>query len=911
MTVTRGNPTGLAEELKQRIVSRMDDIRARHDRGAGGIEVCRAISNLMDEVVVEAFRACHRQTMGDRGNAKGLTLVALGGYGRTQLNPHSDIDLLFLHPGSLSPDELRIIEATIPLLWDAGLRVGHSCRSVDECLETLEKDLPTYTSLLEGRLLDGNRLIYARLRDAMAAATSQSLRWFVESKIEERRDRWAGYGNTVLLLEPNVKESPGGLRDYHHVIWLAIALWGSFDLAYLGQLGALFRPEKTELLAGVDFLLRVRNGLHFMANSQQDQIYFRSTDALARHLGYHERAEGHPEDALMRDYYRHARAVRNVADAVEHRALRMLEKGKDVPSDTIDLGGGFISRNGELSAEECTREFFAAEPARVFEVFRWCGDKNLLLHPLLREALEQSLDVIDDSFRASPERRDQFQALLRRQNDVAPLVEAMHGTGVLTRYLPELIGMHHLAIDDLYHRFTVDGHTMVCMEMLDRLLAGKVRWASSETRKLGADLLEAAQGVDRLDLLRLGLLFHDAGKGYGSRHSERGAELIDAVARRWELDSEDRSLLVFLVEKHLVLTDVAYRRDPEDPKIIQSLAEEVGDTRRARKLLALTLADIMGVTPGLLSEWKIVLLWRLYGRLVDVLEGRLEAVATIGEEREALVRRLGVRFGEETVRHHLKLLPSHYLIYAAEDQMNSHLELLGAYDGEAAQVKVRTVALVDSFERTAGPKTCFEVHVCTQDRMGLFRDIVHACERENLEVNSARIFTRKDGVVLDTIVAVNRLEESELDSERMELLRRRLLRDLDPQRRVRRRSSPLSVPGRVRTAPADTRAARIRSQSHVKASGEISGDYTVIEFRHHDEPMLLAHVAEFLTDHDLDIQYARIYHEGRRIVGAFHVTDAEGRKIVDQEKLDQIENELREALKAHQAFQEASDTPIG
>lgn len=909
--MARVNTAALVEQLKQRLTTRMEEIRARHDQGGGGVEVCCAISDLTDEVVGEAFRACRRRAMADEAGTTQLALVALGGYGRVQLNPHSDIDLLFLHPGSLSPQELRTIECTIPLLWDAGLRVGHSCRSVAECLETQGKDLASFTALLEGRLILGNRLTYARLRDAMEEDATRSLRWFIEAKIRERADRLEDYSDTVLVLEPNVKEGPGALRDYHQVIWLSAAIWGSTDPAYLGEVGGLFRPEKAALSGAVDFFLRVRNGLHFLNHTQQDQIQFRSTDALARHLGYVPTGEGSPEDALMRDYYRHATATRNVADAVEHRARLILKEARGTAPVPTRLSGGFVSQGGELLAEDYSPDFFAADPSRLLDAFRCCQDKNLLLHPLLREAIERSLDIIDDDFRVSHERRDQFLSLLEQRDRVAPVIEDMYETGVLTRYLPELNGMHYLAIDDLYHRFTVDGHTLLGLEMLDRLLAGRSRWVSSETQQLGTDLLEAARSADRLDLLRLGLLFHDAGKGHGSRHSERGAVLIDAVAERWGLPLEDRSLAVFLVEKHLALTDVAYRRDPEDPKIIRSLGEEVGDLGRARMLLALTLADIMGVTPGLLSEWKIILLWRLYRRLVDVLEGRIEAVAVAGEENEVLIQRLGSRFGEETVRQHLALLPSHYPFYATEEHIGAHLELLEAYDGTAAQVKVRTMPLIDSPEEVGAPKTCFEVQLCTQDRLGLFRDIVHACERENLEVNSARIFTRKDGVVLDTVLAVNRLRDAGLDAGRMELLRRRLLRDLDPQRRVRRRSSPLSVAAPPVSASVDRRAARIRSQSHVKASGEISGDYTVIEFRHQDEPMLLAHVAEFLTDHDLDIQYARIYHEGRRIVGAFHVTDAEGRKITDQKRLLQIERELREALEAHQAFQEGTQTTLG
>lgn len=910
MTDVEGARAGIAHRLGDRIRSEMKGIRRRHERGASGLATCRAISDLTDAVVIEAYSACRENVFGDGSARTALALVALGGYGRAQLNPFSDVDLLFLYPESLSGEERRLVEGTIPLLWDAGLRVGHSCRSVAECLDVLGKDLDTSTSLLESRMTAGNQLTYVRFREALADGLRRELRWFVEAKLRERAERLGEFGDSVLLLEPNVKESPGALRDYHQIIWLTTAVWGSSEPAYLREAGVLQRPERDALLPAVDFFLRVRNGMHFMCGAQQDQIQFRSTDAVARNLGYHQRMEEHPEDALMHDYYAHATAVRGIADAVEGRVRRFLDRGEEGLWTEVPLGEGFVVLGGELAAEPCSADFFAADPGRLFTAFSLCREHGLPLHPLLREVIGGSLHLIDEGFRSSRERRDQFLSLLGAER-AALVIRLLHETGVLVRYMPELGGMHRLAIDDLYHRFTVDGHTLLCLEMLDRLRSGEIRWGNSETRKLGSDLLDALRQVERMDLLRLGLLFHDAGKGHGSRHSERGAALIDAVVRRWELPEADRALAVFLVEKHLALTDVAYRRDPEDPKIIRSLAEEVGDLGRLRMLLALTLADVMGVTPGLLSEWKIVLLWRLHHRLVDVLQGRMEAAAAGKVERAALIRRLSARFGEETVRRHLELLPPHYLAYAAEDQLEAHLGLLAAYDGTAAQVAMRTLALADSSEKGIGPRTCVEVHLCTQDRLGLFRDIVHACERENLEVNSARIFTRKDGVVLDTVVAVNRLPEAELDAERMDLLRKRLLRDLDPQRRVRRRSSPLSVRDPLAAVPVQRRAARIRSQSHVKASGEITGGFTVIEFHHQDEPMLLAHVAEFLTDHDLDIQYARIYHEGRRIVGAFHVTDADGREITDQERLDRIERELREALEAHQAFQETSENGIG
>jgi [protein-PII] uridylyltransferase len=902
------DPAERGKKLQALAQDRMAAIRARHDRGASGIVVCRAISDLADEVVRTAFASCRPETRQPSARC-GLTLVALGGYGRSQLNPQSDVDLLFLHPGELDPEDEKLVECVLPILWDAGLRVGHSVRSVDECLKSREGDLDTYTALVESRIVTGNQMTYVRFREALEESLRKHIEWFVDAKVRERRDRLAESGGSVLLLEPNVKESPGGLRDYHTIIWLATALVGSAHPSYLRDAGLLFPIENERIAEAVDFLLRVRNGLHFTAGSAQDQIQFRMTDALARNLGYDRRPDQKPEDALMQDYYRHAASLRSVADAVERRAVT---RARDGELESTDLGDGFFSRGGELFREPSSRESIEGEPGVILDSFRLCAEQDLLLHPVLRVAIEESVapadgstGIINDEFRSSPERRDQFLAILQGAGAAAGAVRAMYDTGVLTAVLPELRGMYRLGIDDLYHRFTVDGHTLVCLGMLDALHTGSIEWGSSEAKKLGGDLMRAVRNVRRFDLLRLALLFHDAGKGSGSRHSERGAALFDDVAGRWDLNPEDRDTVHFLVEKHLLLTDVAYRRDPEDREVIRSLAEEVGDPERAATLLALTLADIMGVAPGTLSEWKIVLLWRLFRKLVDALEGRMQVVEEGGEVREGVIARLSERFSEEAVRRHLDLMPPNYLVYANEDHVEAHLDLLESYDREAARVAVRPLDLVETSDTEGEPERCLEIHICTEDRLGLFRDIVRACERENFEVNSARIFTRRDGVVVDTIVAVNRLPESDLDESRIDLLRTRLLRDLDPKRRLRRRMAPLAPSPLAATPPASPSTERIRSQSQVKASSEISGAYTVIEIRHQDEPRLLAHVAEFLTDHDLDIQYARIYHEGRRIVGAFHVTGADGKKITEIERLERIERELSEALEAHQAVEEA------
>jgi [protein-PII] uridylyltransferase len=915
-----------ARELQALIKTRMDEIRTRHDHGASGVVVCRAISDLADEVVRTVYASCREESR-DPSARGGLALVALGGYGRSQLNPQSDVDLLFLHPGKLNPGEEQLIECALPMLWDAGLRVGHSVRSIEECLGSREPDMDTYTALVESRIVTGNQMTYVRFRDALDESLRDHIEWFVDAKVTERRDRLAESAGSVLLLEPNVKESPGGLRDYHTIVWLATALFGSSHPSLLRDEGFLASSENDRIAGAVDFLLRVRNGLHFTAGSAQDQVQFRMTDALARNLGYGRRPDQKPEDALMQDYYRHAANLRSVADAAERRAAARARGGEP---GTRDLGNGFFSRGGELFREPSTADAIRSEPGVLLEAFRLAAENDLLPHPALRDGIEEAVGtagesagptenqtgaaeseagVIDDAFRSSAQRRDQFLAVLGSGGAVAGAVRAMYDTGVLTAVLPELRGMYRLGIDDLYHRFTVDGHTLICLGMLDALRSGSVEWGSSEAKKLGDDLLRAVRGVGRYDLLRLALLFHDAGKGYGSRHSERGAALFEDVAGRWEMNPEDRGLVHFLVEKHLLLTDVAYRRDPEDREVIRSLAEEVGDPERAATLLALTLADIMGVAPGTLSEWKIVLLWRLYRKLVDALEGRMQVVAEGGEVREGVISRLAERFGEDTVRRHLELMPPNYLVYANEDHVIAHLDLLDSYDREAARVTVRPVDLVEAPDSEGEPESCLEVHICTEDRLGLFRDIVRACERENFEVNSARIFTRRDGIVVDTIVAVNRLPESDLDESRMELLQSRLLRDLDPKRKLRRRMAPLAPAGLAATPRGPESSERIRSQSQVKASSEISGAYSVIEFRHQDEPRLLAHVAEFLTDHDLDIQYARIYHEGRRIVGAFHVTGADGEKITDIERLEGIERELSEALEAHQAVEEAPGPP--
>ena len=589
-------------------------LRIRHRLGAGGGEVTAARSYAVDLVVRHAWQAA---APGVSPEAEECALVALGGYGRGELAPGSDVDLLFLYPGRQEPETARQVEDALKRLWDVGLSVGHSFRSVGECVSMAREDLHSRNAMSDARLLWGSAVLFARFSRGLERGVFRKDREteaFIEATRLGQDERYAKYGRVVCLQEPNVKESAGGLRDLHTVLWVGQARYGCRGLDGLRAADRVSGPEYTAARGAYDFLSRVRNEAHFATGRASDLLTLELQPTLAANLGYEPRRGMEASEIFMRDYYRRAQTLHAFTDSFLVRACA----GRKHPylrprARRVGARGSLEVREGRLYAAAEVDGLLAGLP-QILEAFAVAQEEGVPLGDDLRLAVRARLDHVDRQARASREAGRAFLEILRQPRAAATL-RLMHECGLLGRLLPEFRRITFLVQHDHYHRYTVDEHTLKALSALDEVVEGRPR-ALSRFHEVFRELEDPAP-------LFLGLLLHDIGKGRREGgHSARGARIAEGVCRRLGLDRRQTDDVVFLVGQHLVMSQLSQRRDLSEARLVEGFAREVGTLDRLNQLLLLTYADHCGVGPGIWNEWKATLLWELYGRTRARLTGQ-------------------------------------------------------------------------------------------------------------------------------------------------------------------------------------------------------------------------------------------------------------------------------------------------
>jgi [protein-PII] uridylyltransferase len=534
--------------------------------------------------------------------------VAIGGYGRRELSPYSDLDLVLVAkgPGDAKLDEFN--ERLVHTLWDAGCEVGHAFRTVEEFIELASGDVATKTTLLEARCVAGDEALFTTLQRRAAGELFEGREAeFLEEKIAERRQRHARFGNTLYLQEPNVKESIGGLRDLHTVMWVVQALHGTMSFARMRDLGLLSVRQEKSLAHAFDFYLRVRNELHFLLGRPGNVAELMHQPAIASGLGIGGFRGATADEHLMRLYYFHARNVSRTANLLlerlrESSAPRSSRTDEAPPAQVV--ADGFVAHDGALAAAH--PRVFREDPCRLIEVFALAQEHGLTLQADLQLLVRASLALLDRSVQRCERAAEVFVTMLGRSGSVGQALRLMHELGVLGRYLPEFGKLTCLVQHDMLHRFTTDEHTLRSLEHLD----GIVGSSEPEPRLYGKMFRHLA----RPHVLYLAVLLHDVGKPLGPEHSTTGAGLARQVCERLRLGPADTARVEFLVRHHLVLSHTAFRRDLSDAKVVRDVAELAGSLEALRQLFLLVCVDIRGTAPELWNQWKEALLWDLYGR---------------------------------------------------------------------------------------------------------------------------------------------------------------------------------------------------------------------------------------------------------------------------------------------------------
>jgi [protein-PII] uridylyltransferase len=902
-------PAGL-EELAGLLARERAAIEGSHRAGASGATVVRALSDLMDRLIVDVARR-----PGAPAEPAGWALVALGGYGRRELCPHSDVDLMVLH----EPTAREPVEALAPplfkTLWDLRLHLGHSVRTIADCVDVARRDVATATSLLEARPLFGATALVGGLERRLGSEVVRGAEGFVGRLVDEMRRGHAKHGSSLYMLEPNVKKSGGGLRSIHFLRWMALARYGTADLGVLHARGLLTAAEGRALREAQEFYWRVRNDLHFAAGHAADTLAFDDQVRLARLFGYRDDGKRLGVERFMQQYYIHATEVHEIVERFIARtsrrplALRLLDRALARKVDGIFLVG-----STHVGVTPGGRERVLSDPLALLSLFGVAQAQGRAIEPGLLDAVRQALLVQDETAYRDPAVAARFLEILSRPGRLADTLSLMHRLGALAKIVPEFAAVNRLVQFNRFHKYTVDEHTFAVIRQAEALAAGRrgsARPATGVPAGTEADLamagVEATGGgvsappgeashlrrayaqIRRKDLLHLALLLHDVGKGRGGDHAGAGATIAAAVARRLGLGEHDARLLVFLVREHLMMEQVALRRDLSDDKVLLRFARTVANPETLRMLYVLTYADIAGVGPGNWTQWKEELLTVLYVRAMDELAGGHEVAAPA--ERLAAIRsevlgKLRGRLPDAWLDGQWEVVNERYALATPPGTIVRHLEWISELREGDVLVKVENDAETGTARYT----------VLTQDGItpGLFSKIAGVLAAKGLQILSALVDTRKNGTVVDAFDVVDTFHAGPPPAERQQevagairdaLLGRVTVEDLFARHR--------------RFQPAVSRVTPL-DPTKVEIDNESSDAFTVVDVFAQDRQGLLYVIARGLWDLGLSVHASKVATRLDQALDVFYVTDREGRQVTDPERLEEIRRTLVERIERHE-----------
>ncbi|WP_035051455.1 [protein-PII] uridylyltransferase [Andreprevotia chitinilytica] len=824
---------------------------------AAASPVLHQLAKLTDQTLIELWERHHFTA--------DVLLIAVGGYGRGELYPYSDIDLLILLPDQPSPGLLEKLEIFVGELWDVGLEVGHSVRTLADCLAEAEKDITVQTALLECRRLTGDVARFTLFRDTVHRYIDP--KEFFEAKLLEQQARYGKFLNATYKLEPNLKEAPGGLRDLHLVGWIAASLGLGRDWRALAALGMLTREESQKLRRAERTLRVIRIQLHWLAKRREDRILFDYQNTLARDFGFTDDLVNRGSERLMAHYYRAARIISQLTPLLLH-ALR----GRifsQIGIKVVPLNARFQLRGSVL--EITAPDIFRREPSSIFELFLLFEQQREItdIAPETLRALWHARAQIDDNFRANPLNKLFFIQLFREPRGLTRVLRRMNQYGVLGRYIPkfgDLVGrMQH----DLFHVYTVDEHTLMVLRNMRRFAVP----AFTHEYPLCSRLIEE---FARPEVLYLAALFHDIGKGRGGDHSTIGRDIAAEFANSHPLPDEDRALIPWLVEHHLTMSHVAQKQDVYDPEVVLKFAELVGDQRRLTALYLLTVADIRGTSPKVWNAWKAKLLEDLFKATQRHLAQDQVPPASWLEERQEEALRLLQLYGMRADAHQAfwnELDTVYFLRHDAREIAWHTRQLYSRFNTSEPIVRAR---LSESGEG-------LQVLVYSPDMPDLFARICDFFGRAGYSVFDAQIHTTRNNYALDSFYVYIPEHHGENYRDLIGYVEFELAKRL-------KEAGPLQPPAKARIS---RQQKHFPVQPHVLIRPDERGRYNVLAIAAGDRPGLLSTIARVLATHRIAIHSAKIMTLGERAEDHFLIS---GPVLSDERMVRQIENELLQAV---------------
>ncbi len=879
-------------------------LKLLHRAGADGVEICQARAAILDGLLRHLWNEAVANPPGPVA-ALSISLVAIGGFGRAELNPHSDIDFMFLHEGQVSggkplPGLSRLIDGILYPLWDIGLKIGYSVRDLDDCVKEANTDMQSKTSLIESRLITGNAALFAKYQKAVVQKCVLGYEdKYIAMRLEDQATRRTKHGNSACMQEPNIKNGCGGLRDFQNLLWMSFFKYRTRSLRDLQAQEFVSAAERKQLEAAHEFLLRVRTEMHYHTNRPQDVLGKNLQPAIAHNIGYADRSPSLRIEKFMRDLYTHMRNVYLITRTLEQRMallspaqtsrltkLRQLLPGA-TPKKMPEPVDGFLFVNGEIRA--ANNRIFRDSPRRLMRVFLQAQQRRLTMHPDLAQLIRNQLSLVDREFLNDEHVREMFLTILDRRGEVAHILRAMHEVNFLGKYIPEFGKLTCLVQHEFYHQYSADEHTLVCLEQLDKI------WEAKEPPFKNYE--PVFQNLERPGLLYLALLLHDVGKAAAhekGQHAAVGANLAMRAAKRLHLDEIAADIVDFLVENHLLMATISQRRDLDDASVIRNFAQQVGTSEKLNLLMLLTFADSQGTSDKLWSGFKDTLLWQLHSRAMAQLTGGTEFLRASEKARGELrdfVREIAPnRVTDEELDAHFSQLPQRYYEIHTPAQIVDDVELAHRFMHRLILEGSRALAPVTAWidERDRGYSL---VKVCTWDRAGLFWKIAGSLSAAGLNILGAQIFTRADGIALDTFFVndarTGNLAEKEQREKFSDLLEAVMTGEEVDFRALIAKQSGQSIYSAYLGE---------RIETQIYFDNTTSDERTVIEIETEDRLGLLYVISQTLAELHLDISAARIVTERGAAIDSFYVSDVDDGKITATERLKLIGDRLRSAI---------------
>lgn len=866
-------------DFKQDFLKEVKTIKDNFSNKPSGMVTVKAYTRLVDETILSIYKTlCSEYFAKNSFTQPSLSIIAIGGYGRGELNINSDIDILFLYEKKADSFVDWLASSMLSFLWDIGMEVGHSCRNINDCLDISRDDIKSFTALIESRPIAGNNQIYFKFHTVLKMhLRKRRVHSFIFQHIDLKNKFVAGNVDKIFLSEPNIKESPGGLRDIHFALWATRTIFAAGSLEELKSKNIINTHEYHALKSAIDLILKIRNALHIYTNGKSDILVHEVQNKISSILDYKSDSVSSGIEVLMRDFYTSAYNLHCLSNILIHRCLEFRKKTKNIFGSfgPKKIGKGLVQYKDEISLKNFKETVFKENPEFLFDIFLIAQRLNLKLSENLKGLIRKNIPIMKDIEWDSSKLRNFFLSLLKTRN-ASKILRAMHEVGILGMLLPEFGKCKFQIHNDFFHIYTVDEHCLQAVEKIENI--------HKSGKKELSEASYVQQAISKPEILKLSLLLHDIGKAEGQDHIKTGLVAAENIIKRLDLNENDSVTLKFLIKNHLLMNHVAQRRDLSDKKTIRGVAEIIRDIESLKMLYIHTCADIMAASDAMWTEWKGALLLDLYHKTYDYLMMD-DSVDSAEQEianncKKEILSRLSNKTDKEFLNNYLNKMPVKYFTSLSPENIAEHAILVKQLDQKIITMDFSRNSKFDFWELT----------VCTRGNIGTLAKITGILSASSLNILNAQVYSDKDGLAIDILQITPSGYRQNVQEELFVKIEKELKEVLSGKKDI---SVVLKNKRFLKQSNLKTNKL-IRPT--VLVNNGISDNFTVFEIIFQDRIGSLYLLTKTFSDLEINIINAKISTQGKRGFDVFYVTSMTGKKILDEKKIALIKSSLTKSL---------------